>query len=397
MVSLAEKMRPTLDTSESLLGPAAKIWKREFPKWKKDEERSHLIFWGPPGVGKTTLAHMLAKISGREFVTLSAVKHGVKDIRDAVEKYEKPILFIDEIHRLNKAQQDVLLPILEFYEAWVLGATTEAPRVTLNPAVLSRVRCVYVGAPTAEDVLQALQKLDVSLKPKILNKVSQASKGDVRLAYHLVESLLLCENEEEQLQSFQHFVNAFTDKQHYDFASAMIKSMRGSDPDAALFYAFAAMDSGDDPLFILRRCIIFASEDVGNADPGALSLAVAAFHAFQAVGMPEGRIPLAQAVCYLASTIKSNASYSAITTVKSWREQAEATDKKNVLAPPRPLTKAGAEQYKYPHSFPDAFVDFAYLPEEIRKLKEHSGAAYVPSDRGVEARLKKRLEELWPK
>lgn len=175
----------------------------------------------------------------------------------------------------------------------------------------------------------------------------------------------------------------------------MIKSMRGSDPDAALFYAMTALDGGEDPLFILRRCIIFASEDVGNADPTALGVAVNAYQAMQAVGLPEGRIPMAQAVTYLASTVKSNRAYAAIDTVREWRTQVVDTVGQNALAPPRMLTIAGKNEYQYPHSFPQSFVKTEYLPEAVARLRQKEGAAYKPSENGMEARLRARLTSLW--
>lgn len=405
MPTLAERMRPSCDHPEYLIGPAAKVWNRELEMWRT-RHRFHVIFWGPPGVGKTTLCHMLSQASGLQAQSLSAVRDGVKDIRAAAEK--GGLVFIDEIHRLSKSQQDVLLPILEHNEAWVLGATTESPIVTLNPAIISRLRTIYIAAPTEADVVRSLEQglaLLISETPEasskqerlsglIKSRLAKIAAGDVRLGLNLLESVFHAASDEDVEEILKNVPRSFTDKKHYDWASAMIKSMRGSDPDAALFYAMTALDSGEDALFLLRRCVIFASEDVGNADPQALSLAVSAYRAFECVGLPEGRIPLAQVVTYLASTVKSNKAYTAISTVREWRERATEQNA-NAGAPPFELTRAGAEKYRYPHDYPNAFVPFEYLPRAVSKLKETTGPAYKPSDFGVEQRLKQRLMDLW--
>lgn len=406
---LAEELRPTAGHPERLVGPAARIWGRDLAQWR-ERNRFHIIFWGPPGAGKTTLARMLSEASGLHVRQLSAVRDGVREIRDAVESTPGGLLFIDEIHRLNKAQQDTLLPILENEEVWAIGATTESPSVALNPAILSRVRTIRVTEPSESDVGRVLKlgldflvgKSGLELEPErrktIENLMTQVlaprCEGDVRSALNLLESLFFAPNEEAMREILENSLRAFGAKEHYDWVSAMIKSMRGSDPDAALVYAIHSLDSGEDPLFILRRCVIFASEDVGNADPQALEVAVNAYRAVECVGLPEGAIPLAQCVTYLASTVKSNRSYKALHTVRDWlarvRQQGE-----NLLEPPRELTRKGREHYKYPHDFPDAFVLYDYLPKALANIRRTEGPAYQPCERGFEGRIATRLASLW--
>ncbi len=412
---LAERLRPTLKEQNFLLGSAKKIWERDLLQWR-NSFKFHLILWGPPGSGKTTLAKLLGETSNLPFVTLSAVRDGVKEIRAAVAGHPvSPIIFIDEIHRLSRSQQDTLLPILEYSEAWIIGATTEAPTTELSAPILSRTRCIYVSALSTDEIFEGLSNGLNFLKQKetklyklkeknfeeylinhALPKIAKMSGGDLRFSLNLLENIVHCKSEEEENEVYKNSLKFFSDKNHYDFISAMIKSMRGSDPDAALFYAITSLDKGEDPLFIIRRCIIFASEDVGNADPQALTLATSAYKAIECIGMPEGRIALAQCVTYLASTFKSNKSYIAIEKVRKWRIAAE--EQGLSIQPPTELTIKGKDIYKYPHNFENSFVATNYLPNSISKIKKQENThAYIPSDYGVEIRLKSRLAELWDK
>jgi putative ATPase len=402
---LAERMRPSPNTIAHLVGSAKKIWEREGTQWLS-HHKSHLIFWGPPGCGKTTLAQLLAQASGLPVTFLSAVREGVKEIRAAVEEYPGGVIFIDEIHRLSKSQQETLLPILERSESMILGATTEPPNVFFTPALLSRVRPIYVSPLKEQDIEVLLRygieflksenhKFDYgNLLKEVVPKIKKMSGSDARFSLNLLESCAYAATPEEQEEIFKNSLKSFSTKNHYDYISAMIKSMRGSHPDAALFYAILMLDRGEDPLFILRRCMIFASEDVGNADPQALTLATSAYQAVQAVGMPEGRIPLAQCVCYLASTLKSNRCYLAIDKVREWRIQSE--NEGESVEPPVYLTQKGRAQYQYPHDFENHFVNVVYLPESVEKRKkEEKKPAYLPTSQGVEKGFLERLTQLW--
>ena len=432
MKRLAEYMRPSAENPQRLVGTAKQVWNSELLQWRT-QQKFHCVLWGPPGSGKTTLAHMLSQACGLSFAHLSAVRDGVKEIREQATKQRNNLIFIDEIHRLSRSQQDILLPILEHDECWVIGATTESPRAVFQPALLSRIRLLKLNPPSLHQVEAAidsgLASLDSSASDAFVDcakavwnesqyrgDILKASAGDIRLAWNILESLAAAVQQGGTLEAsaesckavFENLQRSFTSKVHYDYASAMIKSMRGSDPDAALYYAIAALDAGEDVLFLLRRCVIFASEDVGNADPQALGLAVSAFTAANSVGMPEARIPLAQAVTYLAATVKSNKCYTAISTVRDWRQRAEQASGSQsgsqsepngmgpmAILPPQHLVIAGSEEYIYPHDQPDAFVKQEYLPPAIAKFRRAEGPAYLPSDFGVERRLRERLAQLW--
>lgn len=409
---LAESLRPTLSLLEHLTGHARKLWDRELKSWR-EVQKAHLIFWGPPGCGKTTLALLLCE-SQREYSSrqLSAVRDGIGEIKKAIDALpEGGILFIDEIHRLTRPQQDLLLPTLESGRCWLLAATTENPATVMSPALLSRVRTQRVHPPSNEEIVTLLNHaLDLRagvhhLQPQtdqncrslseIVPTLAKRTNGDVRLALNILEGLIHCEDTQSQDDLLSGHISAWTGKSHYDYASAMIKSMRGSDPDAALFYAYAALESGEDANFLLRRCIIFASEDVGNADPAALRIALDCADAFERVGMPEGRYAIAQAVCYLSSTVKSNRLLRALQNVGQWWSQSSADQ--TLPAPPAHLIMRGHEKYRYPHDFPRSFVREQYLPDSIEKMRRTSGPAYLPSEEGAESRLRDRLASLWNK
>ena len=382
-----------------------------------------LLFFGPPGTGKTTLANIVAHSTGSHFEEMNAVSAGVADIRKAVEKARErlltssrgTILFIDEIHRFNKGQQDALLPHVENGTIILIGATTENPYFEVNSPLLSRMRVLRLQALTRDEIISILRraladeqrglgKINVAVEDEVLGILSDRAGGDARAALNLLEQMVLLLVGEagdpglevvltrdivetvaaEKLQSY--------DKKgdnHYDVTSAFIKSMRGSDPDAALHYLARMIEGGEDPRFIARRIVICAAEDVGNADPVALMLAVSAMQAAELVGWPEAKIPLAQAVTYIATAPKSNAAYMAIATAISDVQDREYGP---VPAHLRDSHYRGAQLlghgkgYKYPHDFPDGYVAQQYLPDVLQGVKY-----YQPSDHGREKDIQARM------
>jgi len=377
-----------------------------------------LILWGPPGSGKTTLARLLAR--GCRFVALSAVMAGVKEIRAAIEEARRlgprvrTVLFLDEIHRLNRAQQDALLPHMEAGTVTLIGATTENPSFEVIAPLLSRAR-VFVLERLDEASLATLLRRATTdpvrgLAPgappvpdAMIDAIAHAADGDARRALGLLETAVaiaretgppgapLSEASVREAAGRAVLLHDRDREEHYNVVSALIKSLRASDPDAALYYTARMLAAGEDPLFVARRLVIFAAEDVGNAEPQALTLATSAFLAVERIGMPEGRIPLAQAVTFLACAPKSNASYLGIARAD------EAVARHGSLPVPMHLRNAptglmkrlgyGAG-YEYPHDAPDRFVARANLPDEL------AGAAlYQPTREGREAELADRLAE----
>lgn len=408
----ADSLRPTLAQLDTLCGPARRLWLNELSHWRENLG-AHLVFWGPPGSGKTTLAMLLAESQPSiPFRHLSAVRDGISEIKKALSSlHGGGLLFIDEIHRLTRPQQDLLLPTLESGDCWLIAATTESPSGTLCPAVLSRVRTLHVRPPEPNE-LESLFSSALVKHPKYTELSEQADKlkrivshwipvvaarcgGDVRLGLNLLDGLTHSSGMQAEKDLIAGQLRAWTAQAHFDYVSAMIKSMRGSDPDAALFYGHAAIQSGEDPRYLLRRCIIFASEDVGNADPSALRIALDCHESFEKIGLPEGMYAVAQAICYLSATVKSNRILKALETVDDWWNT-ESGDKKNI-APPEHLILKGHQKYKYPHDYAGAFVRERYLPERIELLRSKLGAAYQPSERGAELKLKERLRNLWSK
>jgi putative ATPase len=386
-------------------------------------EISSMIFWGPPGVGKTTLARLVANHVEAEFHQLNAVAAGVKDVREIIARAEKnlnrlnkrTILFIDEIHRFNKAQQDALLHSVEDGTITLIGATTENPSFEVISPLLSRCQ-VYVLEPLGREALnkiidQALAHDTVLSKRKIeiidREFLMLLSGGDARkLLNGLENSIRLTKPNSDGSVTItkQKIEDAFQRKftlydkegeQHYDIISAFIKSVRGSDPDAAIYWMARMLDGGEDPKFIARRMIVLASEDIGNADPYAITLAASCFTAIDYIGMPEARIVLAQTAAYLASAPKSNASYLAI-------DQALA-DVRNLpnLPVPIPIRNAPTKlmeelgygkEYKYSHDFPGHFIEQQFLPDNLKdKLY------YKPTDLGREKDIRERLNRWWKK
>jgi putative ATPase len=376
-----------------------------------------LIFYGPPGSGKTALAHVIANHTKGRFVPLNATASGTKEVREALEEAgreledsgRRTILFVDEIHRFNRGQQDVLLPDVEEGRVVLIGATTQNPFFAVNSPLVSRSQ-VFLFEPLNREAIQTLLRraladrerglgsIPVNAADNALDFLAEASDGDARRALNALEIGVLSaertpveftrEVAQESIQRKALDYDATGDA-HYDVASAFIKSMRGSDPDAAIYWLARMLESGEDPRFIARRVVILASEDVGNADPQALVLAAAALQAVEFVGLPECQLPLAQAVTYLATAPKSNAATMAIGKAR------EDVRSGRTLAVPKHLRDShyrGAaelghgEGYEYSHDHPGGWVEQAYLPKERRY--------YEPTDRGYEAEIRKRMEAL---
>jgi putative ATPase len=380
-----------------------------------------MILWGPPGSGKTTLAKLIAQESGSKFYKLSAVSSGVKDLREviynagiAARRGESAVLFIDEIHRYNKGQQDALLNSVEKGIIRLIGATTENPSFEVNSALLSRSKVLKLNPlsdKALDNILQRaldhdsiISKLNIKIQDDARKILIEASGGDARKMLNTLElSIELVEDPENIVITQSELKKALTDNRkkydksgdyHYDVISAYIKSMRGSDPDAAVYYLARMLDAGENPEFIARRLIIFASEDVGNASPNGMVMAQACFNAVSVIGMPEARIILAQATTYLASQPKSNASYMALNKAMEVVEK-EGDNAEVPLhlrnAPTKMMKEFGfGKEYKYPHDFDGHFVAEDYLPEKIRNEQ-----FYFPTEEGMEKQIKERLSAKW--
>ena len=419
---LADRMRP--ESIEEFVGQRHILGEGKFLNRSIKADRiTSMIFYGPPGTGKTTLAKIIANTTKMNFEKLSAVTSGVKDIREVIQGAEenlklynkRTILFIDEIHRFNKAQQDALLPFVERGIIILIGATTENPYFEVNKALLSRAMVLVLESLSREDLRVLLNRALVDKDKGLGNYTTEITaeaedylltiaEGDGRTLLNSLEIGVLSSPKDENgiinldLDKIKESIQVKTAKydkggdEHYDTISAFIKSMRGSDPDATIYWLAKMINAGEDPKFIARRIIIAASEDVGNADPNALTVAVAAFNAINTIGMPEGRIPLAQAATYVATAPKSNRAYLAI------NKALEDIRTKEIGKVPVHLKStgyAGATQlgngkgYKYPHDYKDGYIAQEYLPEEFRGKKY-----YEPSDNGYERDIKERLSQL---
>jgi putative ATPase len=411
-IPLAERVRP--QTLEDFIGQEHLVGKgKVLEQMIQNGTTRSLLFWGPPGVGKTTLAQIIAKSMNMLFFTLSAIDSGVKEVRNVIEQARKAghaLLFIDEIHRFNKAQQDSLLGAVEKGIITLIGATTENPSFEVISALLSRCQ-VYVLQPLTEHHLKALVEQAI-LKDEWLQQqhiniteweaLIQLSGGDARKLLNLTELVagsLPPDNKNITNAVVQDIVQrklALYDKsgeQHYDIISAFIKSIRGSDPNAAVYYLARMIEGGEDPKFIARRLIILASEDIGNANPNALLLATSCFQAVEMIGYPECRIILSQAVTYLASSVKSNAAYMAIN--KAQELVAKTGDLPVPLAirnAPTGLMKKldYGKGYQYAHDYPGNFVAQEFLPDAISGAK-----LYDPGNNATEARLREYLRQCW--
>ncbi len=417
---LAARLRPR-DLTEyagqtHLVGPG-----RVLRRLIEEDKISSMIFWGPPGVGKTTLARIIANATRAAFIDFSAVTSGIKEIRSVMQRAEenrrfgeRTILFVDEIHRFNRAQQDAFLPYVEKGSIVLIGATTENPSFEVNSALLSRCKVFVLKALTQEELTALLERAladprgfggqGVEVEPGLLEKIAEFANGDARTALSTLEMAVL--NGEaaadgrvrvtaETVAQCTSRRSLLYDKKgdaHYDLISALHKSMRNSDPDAAVYWLARMLEGGEDPLYVARRLTRFAAEDVGLADPRALELCVAAFQAAHMIGMPECSVHLTEAAVYLSLAPKSNALYAAYETAKAdaLERMAEPVPLQIRNAPTKLMKELGyGEHYQYAHDYEDKLTTMRCLPDSLADRRY-----YQPTEQGVEGRFKARLEEI---
>ena len=412
---LAERMRP--QSIAEYVGQGHILGEGKLLRRLIETDRlTSLIFWGPPGSGKTTLARIIANATKSHFIFFSAIMSGIKEIREVVKEAEdtlkyqgkRTILFVDEIHRFNKSQQDAFLPYVERGTFTMIGATTENPSFEVIAPLLSRCKVLVLNPLSAEEIASILEsalkdrerglgEFGLSISPEALAFMAEQADGDARVALNSLETAArLSHSGSIELETAREAVQKkplLYDKggeQHYNVISAFIKSMRGSDPDAALYWCARMIEAGEDPIFILRRMVIFASEDVGNADPRGLQMAVSALQAFQLVGMPEGRIIIGQAVSYLATAPKSNAAYLGINQALAEVRQSGALPvPMQIRNAPTALMKGlgYGKGYRYPHDYAGGVAAQGYLPEQIADKR-----FYQPKESGYEKSIKERME-----
>ena len=420
MAPLASRLRP--ESLEEFAGQKHLVGEGKLLRRLIDQDQiPSMIFWGPPGVGKTTLASIMAQTTHAEFINFSAVTSGIKEIREVMERAEKArqrgkrtVLFVDEIHRFNKAQQDAFLPYVEKGSITLIGATTENPSFEINSALLSRCRVFLLKALETGDLMELLNRaitspkgfgyLKIEISQELLEKIALFANGDARAALNTLEmavingqiredgSTLVDQETLEQCISRKSLLYDKKGEEHYNLISALHKSMRNSDPDAAVYWLARMLEAGEDPLYIARRLIRFASEDVGLADPQALPLAVAAYEACHFIGMPECSVNLSQTVIYLSLAPRSNSAYTAYEACKK--------DAQDTLAQPVPLVIRNAptglmkeldygKGYQYAHDCPEKMARMQCLPDNLKDRRY-----YYPTEEGREKELKAKLDKV---